>query len=51
MGFRTRSDGWFSAYVALPENALSGDYYTVYHPGRSMASNRALSSSASSGAK
>ena len=34
---RTLSEGGFSGYVELSENVLSGDYYVVYHAGRSMA--------------
>jgi hypothetical protein len=34
---RTLSDGGFSGFVKLSENVLSGDYYVVYHAGRSMA--------------
>ncbi|PSP54131.1 hypothetical protein BRC74_01975 [Halobacteriales archaeon QH_7_68_42] len=34
---RTLSDGGFSGFVELSENVLSGDYYVVYHAGRSMA--------------
>ena len=30
------SDGGFTGYVELSENVLSGDYYVVYHGGRSM---------------
>ena len=33
---RTLSDGNFTGYVELSENVLSGDYYLVYHQGRSM---------------
>jgi len=33
----TLSDGGFSGYVELSENVLSGDYYLVFHAGRSMA--------------
>ncbi|MFB6150589.1 MAG: hypothetical protein ABEJ40_02160 [Haloarculaceae archaeon] len=33
----TLSDGGFSGYIELSENVLSGDYYVVYHGGRSMA--------------
>ncbi|WP_226023385.1 DUF7527 domain-containing protein [Halomicrobium salinisoli] len=33
---RTLSDGGFTGYVELSENVLSGDYYQVYHQGRSM---------------
>ena len=33
---RTLSGGNFTGYVELSENVLSGDYYTVYHGGRSM---------------
>ncbi|MEF8853491.1 MAG: hypothetical protein V5A44_12070 [Haloarculaceae archaeon] len=33
---RTLSDGGFSGYIDLSENVLSGDYYVVYHAGRSM---------------
>jgi chaperonin cofactor prefoldin len=33
---RTLSAGNFTGYVELSENVLSGDYYTVYHGGRSM---------------
>jgi len=33
----TLTDGGFSGYVELSENVLSGDYYLVYHAGRSMA--------------
>jgi hypothetical protein len=32
---RTLSDGNFTGYVELSENVLSGDYYVVYHGGRS----------------
>jgi len=32
----TLSDGGFSGYIELSENVLSGDYYVVYHAGRSM---------------
>ncbi len=32
----TLSDGGFTGYVELSENVLSGDYYLVYHQGRSM---------------
>ncbi|MFC7075935.1 DUF7527 domain-containing protein [Haloarcula halophila] len=32
----TLSDGNFTGYVELSENVLSGDYYVVYHQGRSM---------------
>ncbi|PSP33119.1 hypothetical protein BRC64_04475 [Halobacteriales archaeon QH_10_67_22] len=32
----TLSSGGFSGYVELSENVLSGDYYVVYHAGRSM---------------
>ena len=32
----TLSDGGFTGYVELSENVLSGDYYLVYHRGRSM---------------
>ena len=32
----TLSDGGFTGYVELSENVLSGDYYLVYHGGRSM---------------
>jgi len=34
---RTLSDGGFSGYIELSDNVLSGDYYVVYHAGRSMA--------------
>jgi len=34
---RTLSEGGFSGYIELSENVLSGDYYVVYHAGRSMA--------------
>ncbi|MEF8775389.1 MAG: hypothetical protein V5A43_02665 [Haloarculaceae archaeon] len=34
---RTLSDGSFTGYIELSENVLSGDYYLVYHGGRSMA--------------
>ncbi|WP_318570125.1 DUF7527 domain-containing protein [Salinigranum marinum] len=33
---RTLSAGNFTGYVELSENVLSGDYYVVYHGGRSM---------------
>jgi hypothetical protein len=33
---RTLSEGNFTGYVELAENVLSGDYYQVYHQGRSM---------------
>ncbi|WP_459192440.1 DUF7527 domain-containing protein [Halosimplex sp. J119] len=33
----TLSDGGFTGFVELSENVLSGDYYVVYHRGRSMA--------------
>jgi len=33
----TLASGGFSGYVELSENVLSGDYYVVYHRGRSMA--------------
>jgi hypothetical protein len=33
---RKLSDGGFTGYVELSENVLSGDYYVVYHGGRSM---------------
>jgi hypothetical protein len=32
----TLSDGGFTGFVELSENVLSGDYYLVYHQGRSM---------------
>ena len=32
----TLSDGGFTGYVELSENVLSGDYYLVYHAGKSM---------------
>ncbi|WP_136687054.1 DUF7527 domain-containing protein [Halorhabdus amylolytica] len=32
----TLSDGGFTGYIELSENVLSGDYYVVYHSGRSM---------------
>lgn len=32
----TLSDGNFTGFIELSENVLSGDYYTVYHQGRSM---------------
>lgn len=32
----TLSDGGFTGYVELSENVHSGDYYVVYHGGRSM---------------
>ncbi|MEA5407606.1 hypothetical protein VB773_08515 [Haloarculaceae archaeon H-GB2-1] len=32
----TLSDGGFTGFVELSENVLSGDYYVVYHGGRSM---------------
>jgi len=32
----TLSDGNFTGYIELSENVLSGDYYVVYHQGRSM---------------
>jgi hypothetical protein len=34
---RTLSEGGFSGYIELSDNVLSGDYYVVYHAGRSMA--------------
>lgn len=33
----TLSEGGFTGYIELSENVLSGDYYVVYHHGRSMA--------------
>lgn len=33
---RTLKEGNFTGYVELSENVLSGDYYVVYHNGRSM---------------
>ncbi|MFC7020515.1 MULTISPECIES: DUF7527 domain-containing protein [Haloarcula] len=33
---RTLADGKFTGFVELSENVLSGDYYVVYHQGRSM---------------
>ncbi len=33
---KTLSDGGFTGFVELSENVLSGDYYLVYHGGRSM---------------
>ncbi|ELZ20585.1 hypothetical protein C475_20018 [Halosimplex carlsbadense 2-9-1] len=33
----TLSDGGFTGFIELSENVLSGDYYVVYHRGRSMA--------------
>jgi len=33
---RTLSDGGFTGFVELSENVLSGDYFLVYHRGRSM---------------
>ena len=33
---RTLSEGGFTGYIELSENVLSGDYYLVYHQGRSM---------------
>jgi hypothetical protein len=32
---RTLSEGGFTGYLELSENVLSGDYYVVYHGGRS----------------
>ena len=32
----TLSDGGFTGFIELSENVLSGDYYVVYHAGRSM---------------
>ncbi|WP_158854611.1 hypothetical protein [Halorhabdus sp. CUG00001] len=32
----TLSDGGFTGFIQLSENVLSGDYYVVYHSGRSM---------------
>ena len=32
----TLEDGGFTGYIELPENVLSGDYYTIYQGGRSM---------------
>ena len=32
----TLADGGFTGYIELSENVLSGDYYMVYHRGRSM---------------
>jgi hypothetical protein len=34
---RTLEEGGFTGYVELSENVLSGDYYVVYHGGRSSA--------------
>ncbi|MFC7250997.1 hypothetical protein ACFQJ5_14260 [Halomicroarcula sp. GCM10025324] len=33
---RTLADGKFTGFIELSENVLSGDYYVVYHQGRSM---------------
>ncbi|MFU1780851.1 hypothetical protein ACM16X_05675 [Haloarcula japonica] len=33
---QTLSSGNFTGFIELSENVLSGDYYTVYHRGRSM---------------
>ena len=33
---QTLSDGGFTGFIELSENVLSGDYYLVYHRGRSM---------------
>jgi hypothetical protein len=33
---KTLSDGNFTGFIELSENVLSGDYYQVYHQGRSM---------------
>ncbi|MFB6129156.1 MAG: hypothetical protein ABEJ47_05260, partial [Halorhabdus sp.] len=33
---KTLEDGGFTGFVELSENVLSGDYYVVYHGGRSM---------------
>ena len=33
---QTLSSGNFTGFIELSENVLSGDYYTVYHQGRSM---------------
>ena len=33
---RTLESGGFTGYVELSENVLSGDYYQIYHQGRSM---------------
>ncbi|WP_436927341.1 DUF7527 domain-containing protein [Halosimplex amylolyticum] len=33
----TLADGGFTGFIELSENVLSGDYYVVYHRGRSMA--------------
>lgn len=33
---RTLTQGNFTGYVELSENVLSGDYYLIYHQGRSM---------------
>lgn len=33
---QTLSDGGFTGFVVLSENVLSGEYYLVYHAGRSM---------------
>jgi hypothetical protein len=33
---RTLSEGGFTGYIELSENVLSGDYYVVYHGGKSM---------------
>ena len=33
---RTLSGGGFTGYIELSENVLSGDYYVVYHGGKSM---------------
>ncbi|MFB6202637.1 MAG: hypothetical protein ABEI98_11600 [Halorhabdus sp.] len=32
----TLADGGFTGFIELSENVLSGDYYVVYHSGRSM---------------
>jgi len=34
---QTLSDGGFTGFIELSENVLSGDYYLVYHAGKSMA--------------
>lgn len=33
---QTLSSGGFTGYIELSENVLSGDYYQIYHQGRSM---------------
>ena len=33
---QTLTNGGFTGYIELSENVLSGDYYVVYHAGRSM---------------